>query len=65
MGRTAGRLLLERSEGRNSAVRFSVTPSLIHRRSTAPPDDRLPGSAPLERVPPEYDEKGPPAGAAR
>jgi LacI family transcriptional regulator, galactose operon repressor len=34
MGRTAGRLLLERIEGRTSAVRFSVTPTLVHRRST-------------------------------
>ncbi|MFC7641858.1 substrate-binding domain-containing protein [Streptosporangium lutulentum] len=37
MGRTAGRLLLERIEGRMSAVRFSVTPKLVIRRSTAPP----------------------------
>ncbi|MBB5133340.1 LacI family transcriptional regulator [Thermocatellispora tengchongensis] len=37
MGRTAGRLLLERIEGRTSAVRFSVTPTLVTRRSTAPP----------------------------
>lgn len=37
MGRTAARLLLERIEGRTSAVRFTVTPSLIPRRSTAPP----------------------------
>ena len=37
MGRTVGRLLLERIEGRTSAVRFSVTPSLIVRNSTAPP----------------------------
>ncbi|MFG2004255.1 LacI family DNA-binding transcriptional regulator [Spirillospora sp. NPDC048911] len=37
MGETAGRLLLERIEGRTSAVRFSVTPSLVQRRSTAPP----------------------------
>lgn len=37
MGRTAGRLLLERIEGRTTAVRFSVTPTLITRRSTAPP----------------------------
>ena len=37
MGRTAGRLLLERIEGRTSAVRFIVTPSLIQRRSTATP----------------------------
>lgn len=39
MGRTAGRLLLERIEGRTSAVRFSVTPTLIHRSSTGPPGD--------------------------
>lgn len=37
MGRTAGRLLLERIEGRASAVRFSITPTLVTRRSTAPP----------------------------
>ncbi|MFG1949351.1 LacI family DNA-binding transcriptional regulator [Nonomuraea sp. NPDC048826] len=37
MGRTAGRLLLERIAGRTSAVRFSVTPTLVSRRSTAPP----------------------------
>jgi LacI family transcriptional regulator len=35
MGRTSGRLLLERVEGRTSSVRFSVTPSLVTRRSTA------------------------------
>ncbi|MBO3746145.1 LacI family DNA-binding transcriptional regulator [Streptosporangiaceae bacterium NEAU-GS5] len=41
MGHTAARLLLERIEGRTSAVRFSVTPSLVPRRSTAapPPQD--------------------------
>ncbi|MFC4012138.1 LacI family DNA-binding transcriptional regulator [Nonomuraea purpurea] len=37
MGRTAGRLLLERIEGRTSSVRFSITPTLVPRRSTAPP----------------------------
>ncbi|MGW0810349.1 LacI family DNA-binding transcriptional regulator [Nonomuraea sp. NPDC002799] len=37
MGRTAGRLLLERIEGRTSSVRFSVTPTLVPRRSTGPP----------------------------
>ncbi|WP_084772563.1 LacI family DNA-binding transcriptional regulator [Nonomuraea candida] len=37
MGKTAGRLLLERIGGRTSAVRFSVTPTLVPRRSTAPP----------------------------
>jgi LacI family transcriptional regulator len=37
MGQTAGRLLLERVQGRTSAVRFSVTPTLVARRSTAPP----------------------------
>ncbi|TDD45582.1 LacI family transcriptional regulator [Nonomuraea terrae] len=41
MGRTAGRLLLERVEGRRSAVRFSVTPTLVPRRSTAPPPDSV------------------------
>jgi LacI family transcriptional regulator len=39
MGRTVGRLLLERIEGRTPAVRFSVTPSLVLRRTTAPPPD--------------------------
>lgn len=37
MGRAAGKLLLERIEGRMTAVRFSVTPSLVVRGSTAPP----------------------------
>lgn len=37
MGAAAGKLLLERIEGRSSAVRFSVTPSLIVRGSTAAP----------------------------
>ncbi|MEV5890197.1 LacI family DNA-binding transcriptional regulator [Nonomuraea fuscirosea] len=40
MGRTAGRLLLERIGGRTAAVRFSVTPTLVTRRSTAPPGPR-------------------------
>jgi LacI family transcriptional regulator len=42
MGRTVGRLLLERIEGRTSAVRFSVSPSLVLRRTTAPPPDSRP-----------------------
>jgi LacI family transcriptional regulator len=37
MGRTVGRLLLERIEGRTASVRFSVTPTLVPRRSTGPP----------------------------
>lgn len=37
MGHTAGRLLLERIEGRTSAMRFSAAPSLVVRGSTAPP----------------------------
>jgi LacI family transcriptional regulator len=36
MGKTAGRLLLERIEGRTASVRFSVNPTLIPRRSTGP-----------------------------
>ncbi|MGJ6963133.1 LacI family DNA-binding transcriptional regulator [Streptosporangium sp. G11] len=36
MGRTAGRLLLERIEGRTASVRFSVNPTLVPRRSTGP-----------------------------
>ena len=36
MGRTAGRLLLERIEGRTASVRFSVSPALVPRRSTGP-----------------------------
>ncbi|WP_327584000.1 LacI family transcriptional regulator [Nonomuraea sp. NBC_00507] len=36
MGRTAGRLLLERIQGRTAAVDFSLTPTLVPRRSTAP-----------------------------
>jgi LacI family transcriptional regulator len=38
MGRTAGRLLLDRVGGRTSAVRFSITPTLVTRRSTAAPE---------------------------
>ncbi|MEV0344823.1 LacI family DNA-binding transcriptional regulator [Nonomuraea sp. NPDC050680] len=45
MGRTAGRLLLERIEGRTSAVHFSVTPTLVVRRSTAPPGGQAQDSA--------------------
>jgi LacI family transcriptional regulator len=37
MGRAVGRLLLERIEGRTASVRFSVTPSLVVRRTTAAP----------------------------
>ncbi|MEU7748294.1 LacI family DNA-binding transcriptional regulator [Nonomuraea sp. NPDC049158] len=37
MGSAAGRLLLERIEGRTSAVHFSVIPSLVVRGSTASP----------------------------
>jgi LacI family transcriptional regulator len=37
MGRMAGRLLLERIEGRTSPVHFSVIPSLVVRGSTASP----------------------------
>lgn len=37
MGGTAGRLLLERVEGRTSAVRSAIAPSLVLRRSTAAP----------------------------
>jgi LacI family transcriptional regulator len=37
MGRTVGRLLLERIEGRTASVRFSVSPTLVPRRSTGPP----------------------------
>jgi LacI family transcriptional regulator len=37
MGKTVGRLLLERIEGRTASVRFSVTPALVPRRSTGPP----------------------------
>jgi LacI family transcriptional regulator len=37
MGKTAGRLLLERIAGRSTAMRFSVTPTLVVRRSSAPP----------------------------
>ncbi|NUP83202.1 MAG: LacI family DNA-binding transcriptional regulator [Nonomuraea sp.] len=36
MGQTAGRLLLERIGGRTASVRFTVTPTLVPRRSTAP-----------------------------
>jgi LacI family transcriptional regulator len=36
MGRTAGRLLLERIGGRTASVRFSVNPALVPRRSTGP-----------------------------
>ncbi len=49
MGRTVGRLLLERIEGRTSAVRFSVIPSLVVRRTTAappgPPQDPTPAAS--------------------
>ncbi|TYB50536.1 LacI family transcriptional regulator [Nonomuraea sp. PA05] len=37
MGRAAGKLLLERVEGRMTPVRFTVTPSLVIRASTAAP----------------------------
>ncbi|MGP3937954.1 LacI family DNA-binding transcriptional regulator [Nonomuraea sp. KM88] len=40
MGQTAGRLLLERIAGRTAAVRFSVTPTLVARRSTTSPGER-------------------------
>ncbi|PZG23695.1 LacI family DNA-binding transcriptional regulator [Nonomuraea aridisoli] len=36
MGGAAGKLLLERIEGRTSAVRFTVTPTLVVRGSTGP-----------------------------
>ncbi|WP_106400937.1 LacI family DNA-binding transcriptional regulator [Actinocorallia populi] len=34
MGRTVGRLLLERIEGRTTSVQFAVSPALVPRRST-------------------------------
>jgi LacI family transcriptional regulator len=40
MGRAAGKLLLERIESRTTPVRFSVTPSLVVRGSTAAPMTR-------------------------
>ncbi|MEV0383214.1 LacI family DNA-binding transcriptional regulator [Nonomuraea sp. NPDC050643] len=40
MGKIAGRLLLERIGGRAAAVRFAVIPTLVTRRSTAPPRSR-------------------------
>jgi LacI family transcriptional regulator len=40
MGKTVGRLLVERIEGRTASVRFSVTPTLVRRRSTGPPAGR-------------------------
>jgi LacI family transcriptional regulator len=43
MGRTAGRLLLERIEGsRTPPVRFSLAPSLVLRRTTGAPPDQDP-----------------------
>ncbi len=45
MGRAAGRLLLDRIEGRTSAVRFAVVPSLVVRRTTAPPSESGQGPA--------------------
>jgi LacI family transcriptional regulator len=43
MGRTAGRLLLERIEGsRTPPVRFSLTPSLVLRRTTGAPPGQDP-----------------------
>ncbi|MEU8380469.1 LacI family DNA-binding transcriptional regulator [Streptosporangium sp. NPDC048865] len=40
MGRAAGKLLLERIEGRTTSVRFAVSPSLVVRGSTAAPAAR-------------------------
>ena len=37
MGATAARLLLERFDGRSRAVCTSVSPTLVVRRTTAPP----------------------------
>lgn len=48
MGRTAGRLLLERIGGRTSSVRFSVAPTLVERRSTAAPYDCAQDAVPVE-----------------
>jgi LacI family transcriptional regulator len=36
MGNTASKLLLERIGGRTSAVHYSLTPTLVPRRSTGP-----------------------------
>jgi LacI family transcriptional regulator len=49
MGRTVGRLLLERIEGRTSTMRTSITPSLVLRRTTAAPGD--PGQDPTPTGP--------------
>jgi LacI family transcriptional regulator len=51
MGRTVGRLLLERIEGRTASVRFAVNPALVPRRSTGPAPSadeatELPGAHP-------------------
>ncbi|MGI8334523.1 LacI family DNA-binding transcriptional regulator [Actinomadura scrupuli] len=47
MGRTVGRLLLERIEGRAASVRFAINPVLVPRRSTGPVHrpDESPGPA--------------------
>jgi hypothetical protein len=41
MGTTAAKLLLERIEGREQAVTYSVSPSLVTRRSTGAVRDRV------------------------
>lgn len=51
VGQTAARLLLERIDGRSAPVFFSITPHLVERGSSAPPDASGASSASPSGVP--------------